>query len=71
MRLISRNCISPLVRASFAFYTLRARPLCGLETAMRAEKLTLDDVRALANALANNTILTTLNLQCTDSAMHW
>jgi hypothetical protein len=38
---------------------------------MRAEKLTLDDVRALADALANNTTLTTLNLSCTDSAMHW
>ena len=39
--------------------------LCGFETAMRAEKLTLDGMRALADALANNTTLTTLDLSGT------
>jgi hypothetical protein len=38
---------------------------------MRAENLTLDDVRALTDALENNTTLTTLNFQCTDSVMYW
>jgi hypothetical protein len=45
--------------------------LCGLETVMRAEKLTLDDVRALADAFANNTTLTRLDISCTESVMHW
>jgi hypothetical protein len=35
---------------------------------MRAEEMTLDDVRALADALAYNTMLTTLKLRCTDSS---
>jgi hypothetical protein len=46
-------------------YAARASFLCRLETTMRAEKLALDDVRALADALANNTTLTTLNLGST------
>jgi hypothetical protein len=49
----------------------RGHPLCGLETAMRTEHLCLGDVTALANALASNRTLTTLNLDSTDSIMHW
>jgi hypothetical protein len=45
--------------------------MCRLETAMHAAKLTLNDVRELVDALANNHTLTTLNLGCTDSVMQW